>query len=508
MKTVLLNLLLCISSFSIAQDYCNYTEQNMVNFYGGSADEPYGLLELEDGKYLIYGTSYYSSSNQFKASLVRMNANDQIDSTFGTNGKANYTWDSRNSCVTAAIQEDGKILIGGYQAPGNGASTFRAYVARLHEDGSIDTTFGELGSKKLSFQAGVRCGTVGINPIDSGKIQVSIIGNSPSGAGILQLDAFGEYDSTFSEDGRAYYETGHMWQSDNGDAEFMEDGSVLIVGKIYEGYTRVMVTKIQADGTLDSNFAVDGTFKGETAIMYNFGPIKSDLDADENLFISATRENTPRKQYVFKLTTETGVLDSLFGENGLASSTNTDGFNTANDIEVESGTGDIYVVGTSSNSGWNSSIWKLDSDGVEVEHCNGDTMMIYNFIYDNGLQVVKELSNGDIKLIGISGVEQEGDGASQGSNFMIPRLSLAAGITKVNAFDFEIYPNPFQHSIYLKMDAAIEVDGIRILNQMGQTVRMLDRFEDQIDLSDLNAGLYIIEVRSGDDLSFHRIIKN
>lgn len=508
MKTLLPILLLFISSYTIAQDYCNYTEQNAVNFYENSRDVPYGLIELEDGKYLIYGTSYYGGTNQFKASLVRMTANDQIDSTFATNGKFVYTWDSRNSCVTAAIQEDGKILIGGYQAPGNGWSTFRAYVARLHEDGSIDTTFGDLGSKKLNFQSGVKGGTVGINPIDSGKIQVSIITSGPNGAGILQLDAFGEYDSTFSQDGIAYYQTGHWWQTDYGDTELLEDGSTLIIGKIFDGFTRVKVSKFNANGTLDSNFAVDGTFTGESAIMYNYAPIKSVLDEDENLLIAATDDETPKNQFVFKLNTETGVLDSLFGVDGLSASTNSDLQNAAWDIEVESGTGDIYVVGTSSTTSNNSSIWKLDSDGNEVEQCGGDAMITYDFDTDLGLRVIKEFSNGNLKFVGISWLDQPGDSLDQVTNFFIPRLSLASGITKLNSFDFEIYPNPFQHSINLKMDAAIEVDGIRILNQMGQTVRLLDRFENQIDLSDLNAGLYIIEVRSGDDLSFHRIIKN
>lgn len=508
MKKLLPILIVLISSFSFAQDYCNYTEQTMINFYENSFDKAYELIELEDGKYLIIGTSYYSNTNVFKASVVRVNSNDQIDSTFGDNGKFNGTWDSRNSCVTAAVQDDGKILIGGYQAPGNGASTLRAYVARLNEDGSIDTTFGELGSKKLDFQAGVRAGTVGINPIDNGKIQVSIIGDYPSGAGIMQLTESGDYDTTYSEDGKAYYETGHWWQYEYGDVEYLEDGSTLIVGKRYEGFTRVMVTKIKADGTLDSNFAVDGTFKGETAIMYNYAPINADLDEDENLFICATRDQTPRNQYVFKLNTETGVLDSLFGVDGLASSTNTDSFNTANDIEVESETGDVFVVGTSASSGWYSSMWAVDSDGNEVDQCDGDAMMNFSFEGDNGLRVIKELSNGDLKFVGISGVAQEEDGLDQSSNFMLPRMSLAAGITNINTFDFEIYPNPFQHSINVTIDTAIEVDGIRILNQMGQTVRLLSRYENQIDLSDLNAGLYIIEVRSGDDLSFHRIIKN
>ena len=489
-----------------AQDYCNYTEQSTINFYSGSADSPYGVIELDSGKYLIYGTSYYIGSNQFKASVVRMNKNDKIDSTFGTNGKVNNTWDSRNTCITAAVQNDGKILIGGYQAPGNGVSTFRAYVARLNANGSVDTTFGSMGSKKLDFQSGVRCSTVGINPMDNGKIQVSIIGSNPAGVGLLQLKSNGDYDSTFSNDGRAYYTTDHLWQTDYGDAEYLEDGSTLIVGKYHSGFTRVIVTKILSDGTLDSAFAVNGTFTGETSIMYSFAPIRSELGVDEDLFIAATNGTSTKNQFVFKLDSKTGTLDSLFGVNGLAASTNTDAFNIAHDIEIESVTGNVYVVGRTSPSGAKSSVWKLDSSGVELNHCGGSSMMSYNLVNDNALRVVREFSDGTLKLIVEASVDQPNDGTDQGVNYSVLKLNYAVGIPDQQEVAFKIYPNPCTDRIQIKTDD-VRVDGIRILNQAGQCIKIAATSSTYVDVSTIPSGLYIVEIQSGDRVHFQKLLK-
>ena len=119
MKKFLPLFILTLAISVSAQEYCNYDEQTTHDFGYKSFDIPYLMLEQNDGKILMLGTSYFSESNSYKASLLRLNQNNTLDETFGENGKAVHTWSQRNSCISGALQDDGKILIGGFQAPGN-----------------------------------------------------------------------------------------------------------------------------------------------------------------------------------------------------------------------------------------------------------------------------------------------------------------------------------------------------------------------------------------------------
>jgi uncharacterized delta-60 repeat protein len=170
MKTFLPLFILMLTMSVAAQEYCNYDQQTTHDFGFKSFDIPYLMLEQNDGKILMLGTSYYSSSKSFKASLLRLNQDNTLDETFGENGKAGHTWSQRNNCISGTLQEDGKILIGGFQAPGNGSSTYRAYAARLMSDDSPDLTFGDNGSMLLDTIIG-RGSVVGLKQLDNGKIQ-------------------------------------------------------------------------------------------------------------------------------------------------------------------------------------------------------------------------------------------------------------------------------------------------------------------------------------------------
>jgi hypothetical protein len=79
------------------------------------------IFEQSDGKILLGSTS----------GADRVNQNGGLDTTFNS---------SSNSTVVSAVQQsDGKILIGGYFDSVNGISRNR--IARLEENGALDTTF-------------------------------------------------------------------------------------------------------------------------------------------------------------------------------------------------------------------------------------------------------------------------------------------------------------------------------------------------------------------------------
>lgn len=519
MKTLKFTLLLIMNFnlailFSVsAQEYCNYDTQTSFDFGDGSSDSPYKILEQSDGKTLIFGTSYYITGNYFEASIARLNTNNTLDESFGDNGRVSHRWDSRNTCISAALQDDGKILIGGYQAPGNGLSSFRRYVARLNNDGTPDSTFGVNGSAKLDAGSGTNGAVVAIKEKEDGKVQAIVIGNNTPGYGLIQLDEFGAYDTTFSGDGIAYHSvTSVYWQTDYGDGLFMEDGSVIVIGKAYAGITKPCITKITPEGDLDSTFAVDGTLYIERAIMYNYAGIHGILTSDEDIIIAATSDESPKKYLLFKVDGETGELVSDFGTNGILESSQTSNFGEVHDVVVDPATEGIYVFGRGGTGYWISAVWKVSPIGVEESSCNGNSLQLFQLSSpsSSGFYAAMFSSSGELQILGQSDMTDETSGENQGQNFMIPKNSLATNIHKDAQTNFNVYPNPAKNEINITIDDSNKIEAVNIYSQTGQKVYCQGQNIEinKVDISSFPEGIYIIELKSTRTTLRKKIIVN
>ena len=85
-----------------------------LQFDAASAD-PKKVLLQQDGKIIVAG-DYTDVYHFHKPTLARFNSNGIIDNTFGNNGSIITTqFGDSVSCRSAALQPDGKIIIGGYQ---------------------------------------------------------------------------------------------------------------------------------------------------------------------------------------------------------------------------------------------------------------------------------------------------------------------------------------------------------------------------------------------------------
>ncbi|MGB6037036.1 MAG: hypothetical protein WBG42_12260, partial [Cryomorphaceae bacterium] len=404
MRTTLLLISILVSTIGSSQEFCTYNNELTINFGNNSIDTPFETLEIENEKYIIVGTSYFNSSNQFFVSACRMNADNTIDETFGSSGRTTHTWEGRNTGITASLQSDGKILVGGYQAPSNGVSGFRPYVGRLNAEGTVDESFGINGSARLEIQTSIKGSVVGIKELEDDKILATAVTNNPAGVALIRLTAAGAYDTDFNETGYILHEDSRvLWQTDYGDALFMSDGSVVIVTKSFSGgMVRSIIFKMDANGALDPNFADNGILEILTPIDDTSAGIHAALDNDENILIATTSSGSPKVYQVMKVFSATGQLDSGFGENGLAVTSIGASFNTTRDISIDSTNGDIYVVGTGSNSSWNQSIWKIDSSGIEQDICGESAQHIFPFQFTNGLSQANFFSDGSLKLVGES----------------------------------------------------------------------------------------------------------
>ena len=86
-----------------------------------------------NGKVLVGGSFTRNDAGMRLGGIARLKPNGEVDSTFNT-GRG---FDEKVSVII--VQPDGKLLVGGSFTNFNG--TPRRYIARLHENGTLDTSF-------------------------------------------------------------------------------------------------------------------------------------------------------------------------------------------------------------------------------------------------------------------------------------------------------------------------------------------------------------------------------
>jgi uncharacterized delta-60 repeat protein len=103
-----------------------------------------------DSKLVVAGLSWDPVEENYDAALVRYLADGSADPSFGNNGIVTTSFSTENDeAFSAAIQPDGKILIGGVAQATVSAGSF--LLARYTENGQPDAAFGDNGSVIISY---------------------------------------------------------------------------------------------------------------------------------------------------------------------------------------------------------------------------------------------------------------------------------------------------------------------------------------------------------------------
>jgi uncharacterized delta-60 repeat protein len=240
-----------------------------------------------DGKILIGGnfTTYNGTTRNY---ITRLNANGSLDTGFNPGSGTNDTVEA------LALQPDGKILIGGFFSTYNGIR--RNHIARLNSDGSLDTNFLSTGTGANSTVY-----TIVVQP--DGKILIAGFFSTYNGTTrnyIARLNPNGSLDTGFLSTGTAANSTVQA-------IALQADGKILIGGffSTYNGVARNGIARLNADGSLDTNFNPgSGTNNTVNALA---------LQADGKIFIggSFTSFNGVERNRVARLNSD-GSLDTSF----------------------------------------------------------------------------------------------------------------------------------------------------------------------------------------------------
>ncbi len=213
---------------------------------GSGTDNPiYSIVEQADGKLIVVGNFSTYRLNP-RSRIVRVSTNGIVDTTFNPGTGAN------GAIWAAAVQTDGKILVGGDFTTFNEVPRNR--IARLNRDGSVDRTFGEgmVGAdgsvRTIVIQSDANILVGGLFTNVNGQVNNRITRLLATGL------TPGAVDPKFT-----FGATNDLSRATNGangavnTIALQLDGKILIGGDFtqFNGRTRNRLTRVNSDGSLD-----------------------------------------------------------------------------------------------------------------------------------------------------------------------------------------------------------------------------------------------------------------
>lgn len=500
---LLLSLLVLVLSSSLsAQEYCLYNAMKGYNFGENFNDVPKAILEQPDGKFLFVAESYTNVTNSFMISVVRVFPNGNPDPTFGGgDGKVTHVFDQRNSVTCAALQPDGKILVGGYQAPSNGVSGFRSYVARLNPDGSKDLDFGEEGTSVVTIDGMGTSISRGIEVLPNGRIRVVTSGFN-SGLASFRLFADGTLDPDYGNEGSLFTSMSNFYTPYTENAVvFGANGEAYMLAANSQSPTYgFIVGKLDSLGLPVTDFGSAGfaTF-GSGNVTGN--SVNGALTSNGDLLISGGGSLT--QALITKIDTTAGEVLTDFGLDGFVSAPiETAGMEVADWIRDEANQEWIFLMGDNSAD---CGTLRLSDDGVFQVECNAIyTNQSFPDVIGTKTYTCGLLDSEGLLRIGVyAGAPDVNSGGAQGFNaswtyyvppFPNPQIAAVSpnSIPRTSPTQLLVEGYGLEGASWVELLSAtdtISSNNINVVSTEEMYVTMLPELSDALDVYDLRVYL-------------------
>ncbi len=289
-----------------------------------------------DGKILVCGTRANADAPGSDFLVARFTANGGLDTTFGAGGKIAIDFnvgDAENNCRAIALQRDGKIVLAGYTYMGENVDFA---IARLNSDGSSDTSFGAgIGKMTLSFDLGGDNADVAtaLAIQENGRIVIGGYARTVASGtdfAIARLLPDGSLDSSFNQSGKVtvgFDLLGSTSKNDYAEAVAIDaTGRIIVGGRASASGNSSFdfaVARLLPNGQLDPDFDADG----RATIAFDLGASGDDearsltLQPDGKIVLGGIVDTSlgPGRNYDIAATRllPNGLMDSSFGIGGM-----------------------------------------------------------------------------------------------------------------------------------------------------------------------------------------------
>jgi len=471
-----------------------------------SNDVMKSIITQPDGKIIVVGYSSNSVMDNF--CLVRFNSNGSIDLSFGINGIVitNFSYTSIASDV--ALQLDGKIVVVGHTWSG---TENQFALARYNGNGTLDTSFGNLGIVSSSFiNKNAIARTIKIQ--NDGKIVVAghiyTLNNDFDEFAIARYTTYGALDPTFGNAGQVTTNFGPLTRNWINSIELQDDGKIVAGG--FSDYLFALV-RYNSNGTLDFSFGASGlvttAIPNATLGFINAVAIHSDGSIFGGGFSVDTFSNFTVAKY-----NSLGNLDNTFGINGIIVSqisTQQDGIK---DILIQADNKLLVAGNTYENSVFQFALARFDSVG-NPDATFGTNGVVKTLIDPdfNLLESIILQSDGKILATGFIGNYPYDIAVARYSSGVLSEIEQTVSIENIS-----IYPNPTIDKLVISfMPKNKENVFIKMFDSQGQLIQEKFKFpivsglkvEETFLMNDYSKGIYFICIGTAKFSEVFKIVK-
>ena len=360
----------------------------------------YPASSANAGKVIILGDGNEEGKTQYVTTLLRINANGTMDTTFGTNGIAKVYFGAGTSNFSQAvlIQDDDKIMVVGRHQ----ITTYpygQLAMARFNANGTLDTTFGSSG-KYVGFVNSNGIYSCGMARQKDGKYVVVGTG-MPDGSYVVRVASDGSTAECFSFDMNAYVGGGGTYEYLNGVT--LDDGvsgaqCIYATGTVQltnNGVYRATAIKLNSNGTAawKKAFDFDATNPGSAGSDIKFHDFGGTIG--KKLVIGGGQGSTVYcnfKSYGVALLNTDGSFYTSFGASGIAN-VNINNSTSMERVLIQSD--HKILIGGSTNNGLG--LARLNTNGTLDTTFSDDGKTTYTYPNYNGIGQEYTLdSDGDI----------------------------------------------------------------------------------------------------------------
>ncbi len=486
-------------------------------------DYDYTNLHLcdEQGNVFVLGASgsYSSGVYDFDATVIKLNAQGNLDTSFANNGILTFDFPGKGSAnISHGLVHDNNIYLIGAGYDYGVADSQTVFIAKLDSIGNVDPSFGQSGFLDYSIFGNYNIpGQIALDKSDRliysftaldtnyAHMEIPVMGR-------LYLD--GSVDSTFAQDGQIHWHPlsglsalgpGAVRHQDGAylDKILTLDSAYLFCGYIYVGEAYAAFALM-----VDDTGAAVNTFgqSGQWSVNFNLGMnnrIHKAIEVDGNIWMLADiNRHDGNKNLDLRIVNMNGVIQTQLSTDFLGN------IDEVRDLMVDDD-GNFIALSTSTqmtnnNPGYRGDFGLVHSWLPTFQDNTGFAAQgTGTFNPDTSTQFDPQSISGhlidDEYIIASDRVY----GQTNYSDFQVLKLLNGTfNASNINEkVSFKLYPNPSKGIIHIE---GAEVTSIAIKTISGQTIKNLNNPSNSISLEEFGAGTYLIELKSEDGNTIHK----
>ncbi len=289
----------------------------------------YGIALQRDGKMIVAGIRFGGlSATGGDFLVVRYNTDGTLDRTFGQGGRVITDFGLTETAAAVVVQPDGKIVVAGGTYPIFPSQGGQYALARYNRNGSLDTTFGDGGLVRTTFDSqGAFASALVLQSdgkiIAAGTKYINFTSDQSSDTdfGLARYNRDGSLDTTFGVGGKVATD----FNGGNDDALsvlLQPDGKIVATGDAVSlsAFYDFALTRYLSDGTLDTTFGVGGKVESDLGALNLDQARSAVLQADGKIVAAGTTiaRNGLSQPFAIVRYDADGTIDNTFGKRGLA----------------------------------------------------------------------------------------------------------------------------------------------------------------------------------------------